>query len=721
MLVFKSGSSDIPGDFAGGVIKIFTSSTADSNLTRISLTGGYLTGTTFKTYYTSEGSKTDFLGFDNGYRSLPSDFPDHLNSPQADVQKASLSLPNNFAPQKKTAIPDIRFSADWIRKFTLKDKTGSAINSINYSNTYQTFRAKRARYLLYEEVSHTSPKLWEFEDDTYIKSVRLALLSNWMLRLNHNHSIEFKNLFNQMGQDETIIRQGIMPIQRAGDSLRNYSFGYSSRTIYSGQLRGVHRFNESRTEFQWVAGFSYFNSKSPDLRRFRTYKKQGTDDPYKLIIPPTATTFDAARFYSVLNEGTVMTSGSFTHKFFNPESTEKGVQLNAGYYVERKSREFHARWMSYKTFASNGQWADSIAGLPLDQIFTPDHINTSTGFFLAEGTNSSDKYSAQNFLTAGYAGLTIPVKNFNIATGTRMEYNILSLQSVSNLKDVDVRRPVLSVLPFINVAYNISGKSLLRGAYSKTVNRPEFREIAPFLFYNFEMVADNVGEPGLKTANIHNIDFRYELYPSKGETFSLGIFYKKFINPIETYIRTGADNPIFTYGNANEARNYGVEMEFRKSLTGLSENTFIKNFSLVFNGSLIESKVSLGSQAKAQDSVRALQGQSPYVINAGIYYIDDKKDIMLSILYNIFGRRIWIVGDDNNPTVYEMPRNSLDISFSKALRKNLDLRLGIQNLLNAPVRMIQDSDRDSRITVKDEYILTFNRGVYITGGIGLRF
>lgn len=721
MLVYKSGAAELPGDFAGGVIKIYTRNAPSFNGIGAGLTLGYRGGTTFQPFYQSNGSGTDFLGFDNGYRKLPSDFPVNLNQATGkEVESASKSLPNNFAVEQRTAIPDIRFNVGVSKRFFIKEKEVSSITAINYSNTYQYAQLKRKRYLEFEEEKQSSPVEMDFVDDRYSNNIRLGLLSNWIFEFNKRNKIEFKNMFNQLGEHETIIRNGISYNQRAGDSLRNFSLGYTSRSIYSGQLSGNHEFQNNKTSYHWVAGFSYFGSKTPDLRRYRTYKKIGSENDYKLIVPPGATTFDASRFYSDLSEGTIMNSGDLEHKLFDKEKDSTGIKLKVGYYVERKSRNFEARWMSYKS--RNNQGADSLSALQADQWFASENIDYNNGFYLQEGTKSTDSYSAQNLLTAGYASLLVPFKKFNIATGLRTEFNRLTLQAIDELdKPLDVDNPVVSLLPFVNISYNLTDKMLVRAAYSKTVNRPEFREIAPFLFYDFENNADVDGNPNLKSATIHNMDVRYELYPSSAETFSIGGFYKRFINPIESYINVGADNPIYYFDNALFAENIGVELEVRKSLVDVFQNRFLQNLSLVFNGSLIKSNVDLGDKAKSQDGSRALQGQSPYVINGGLYYINNDKGLMVNLVYNVFGKRIFIVGNDLNPTVYEMPRHQIDLTVSKRFTEKLEARFGIQDLLNYKTLMLQDSNLDSKITKVDESVLEFRRGSYYTIGINYKF
>jgi hypothetical protein len=130
----------------------------------------------------------------------------------------------------------------------------------------------------------------------------------------------------------------------------------------------------------------------------------------------------------------------------------------------------------------------------------------------------------------------------------------------------------------------------------------------------------------------------------------------------------------------------------------------------------------LGSQATAQQQVRQLQGQSPYLINLGAYYNDDEKNFSVSAAYNIFGPRIFAVGDVNFPSIYELPRHSLDLQVSKTFGK-FETKLNIQNLLNARYRFYQDTNVDNKIDLKggrDASILGYKLGQQLSLGVSYK-
>jgi CarboxypepD_reg-like domain/TonB dependent receptor/TonB-dependent Receptor Plug Domain len=701
MVIIKTGSADKPGDFSGGIVNITTS----ENITEFNTFNvgfGYRMDTSFDTYYQSEGSKTDFLGFDYEFRTLPSTFPSAnlINTyPEVGVTASNTKLQNNFNPNKSTALLDNNFGFAFGR--SKKFANGMNLQSVNmfgYSNTYLTYQRQFTRYTTLNEGETRPPQWLNYLDDYNQNEARVTVLSNWIFKLDNDNTIKFKNLFNQIGENETIIRNGNNYLQRGEDLFRNYLLGYTSRSIYTGQLEGIHQLN-STNAIDWVAGYNYMYQSEPDLRRFRTIKD--VEDPnsvYEMIDPASTNLFDTGRYFGTLSEYSVNNGANYTHNIERIKNDEElnPIKLKTGYYLDYRKRAFDSRYVSYFLPDYGIDRITELKQLPLTDIFSPENVNTTDGWILKEGTRSIDSYDADNFLAAGYIYGEFPLNKFDISAGVRVEHNILSLQSNTDLGPIDIENPVTSILPSLNVGYNISERALVRFAYSRTVNRPEFREIAPFLFYDYENEAAKVGNAELKTAEIDNIDLRYEFYPNKGETMSLGAFYKRFDNPIENVTQITTEQPQFNYANADSAYNYGVELEIRKSFKELTNNLYLGRLSANINASYIFSEVDLGGDVTSQAQVRALQGQSPYIVNVALGYTDE-TGFSANVIYNRFGDRIFSVGDINFPTIYELSRNSLDLTFSKTFKKTT-IKLGIQDLLNAKYQFYEDSNRDEKIS-----------------------
>ncbi|MER2999112.1 TonB-dependent receptor [Pontibacter populi] len=723
ILVFKSGSPELPGEFGGGVIKVYTKNFATENTTSFGVTGGYRSGTTFKTINTQQGSNTDFLGFDNNTRALPGSFPSHLNNVSSEsLITSAKQLKNDWASNTKTAAPDLRLSFGLTRRFFIGDTEASNLTALSYSNNSQLQTVNRYRYTYNEAQQKTNLIEYSYNDTESSQNVRVGLISNWAFRLNNSNKIEFRNLFNQMGQSQVIARMG-QEVQGKDVDIQNYAQRYESRTVYSGQLQGTHDAADERTTYTWTAGYNYSNRNEPSYKRIRSQRNIGSNEPFRWVIPQySATTFDAGRFDSEMQENTVLAAGQIERRFATKDSvSENQPKLRAGFYAENKNRNFDARWMSYIT-ADPSQFNDDLLILPLGALFRPENISTS-GFSLAEGTNPTDRYDASSLLIAGYVGGNLPVNNkLNISGGLRVEFNE---QQLSTSKygggKLEVSNPITSILPSLNTTYNFTEKALLRGGYSISVNRPEFRELAPFTYYDFQLNAEIKGNENLKTATIHNTDLRFEFYPNPTEILSVGVFYKYFKNPIEIYSMPASGNPIYQPKNASHAQSYGIETEVRKSFLNLSDRSLIQNMSLVLNASLIESKVDLGAESEGQERNRAMYGQSPFIVNAGLYYNDEVRNLQVNMLYNVIGKRIFTVGDDQAPTVYEMPRNVLDLSVTKGIGKHFELKAGIQDILNQKVNLMQDSNRDTKINSQDDDFTNYKRGSYTTLGINYKF
>lgn len=724
ILINKSGSPENPGDFSGGLIKVFTSAPANENFTTFSLGSNYRAGTTFKPYVYNQISGTDFLGFDNSNRPLPNGFPSTetlRNSTVSDPIRVSAPqmLNNNLSTQQMTAIPDINFGASMGRAWNFGGQRLSLLAALNYSQSFVYYEREFARYLTQDASDPTAaldPR-FEYLDQRYEKENRVSALANLTYVFNPYHKIELKSLFNQIGENTNLIRSGRDYIQFQENDRINYLYQYRSRSILTEQLEGTHRFDEGRSTLNWVLGFNYLNEQQPNLRRFRTMDNAG-DGVYSMIIPPSSNLVETGTYHGDLNEIGLNNGVNFTQQFGSIDG-EDPILLKVGYMLDYRSRQFNSRYFSYR--GAQGINTDEYASLPLDQIFADGNFG-STGFILEEGTSPRDSYSATNFLSAGYAGIEIPLRDLYVSAGLRLEYNILSLNAAEeNGTAVDVSNPVLSPLFFLNLEYSFNDLHKIRGSYGRTVNRPEFREIAPFLFYDFEFDAGRYGNPELQTANINNFDLRYEFYPRNGETISVGTFYKNFTNPIETAILLqGGDNPAFTFTNAEGgAYSYGVELEVRKSFRDWTSSAFIDKLSVNLNASLIKSEVDYGESEDvvAQDRIRPMQGQSPYVANLILGYQDDEKGWQVSGSYNVVGPRIYAIGSVQFPAIYELPRNAIDLTITKNI-KQFSIKAGVQDLLNAPYRFYQDTNRDQRIdTNLDDVIMSYRRGQLCTLGL----
>lgn len=732
LLVFKSGHDELPGDMTGSLVKVYTKSIVTEKFTNVTGSLSFRPGTTFTSRQSQSVGGTEIFGF-NKARALPASLPASLTSPDviynpAAQVNAAKSLDNDWGMTNKTVMPDGRLGYNMGRFFYLKSIRVSNITSLSYSRTTQYYKADRSRHL-YITPTEYNP-LFDYTDEVLQKTTRIGALWNWNFLINSSNKIEFRNLFNQTGLNQTVVREGTN--KKGGSSpdawlsVRDRALYYQERGIYSGQLSGTHDLTNNRTTIDWTTGYSYIYRNEPSYRRGGSQARYGTDDPQLVVIPGNATDNDAATYESKLKENTVAATANVEHMLVGLKDSVNnfGLKLRAGFYAEKRSRKFESRWMSFIK-QNPGTFDNSIGEQPIETIFDPGNMAYGTGFILSEGTDGTNKYDASNALLAGYVGTGLYFNEKTVINaGLRAEHNTQKINTKNQSgADLNVNNPVLNILPSIGMNYNFTKKMQVRASYATTINRPEFREIAPFGFYDFENSWKINGNPNLKNSVSQNVDVRWELYPSADQAITLGAFYKDITNPIEFYVQPiGGQDQNFYYANAPKATCYGLELEVRKTLTFLAPSSALaKRFTVVLNGSLIKSEVNLNSTVGGQASTRPMQGQSPYVINAALYYANPDKMLQANIVYNVFGNRLFGVGDQSFATIYEMNRNTLDFTLTKGITQRLEMKLGIQDILNAKYRLVEDANRNFKVDKGDQTISTYRKGTYFTLGASYKF
>ncbi len=713
MLIFKSPSPELPGDFAGGVVKITTKSIPDETGLTFGYSLGYRSGTTFNTFYRSPRDWTQNFGFNGGTYNLPQSFPSDLRgiSDEQTLRNAALSLRNYWLPEKVNAFFDQSASFTGNFKFLLGNVEVGNITAINWSNSRNRFSVNRKDFNQYDFISNSPSAIYAYSDDQNNQNSRTGVLMNWAFRLNENHIIEWRNIFNQINNSQYIYREG----QNFEGNFYGTWGGFQEifRGVYAGQLTGKHTLFGNRTTINWMAGAGKSYRDLPDNRRYRRDRDltNGTERTYVPV--SAAQVYFLGRFYGNMDEDSYTGSVSIDHTLKVSDNFLPVVSV--GLFFENKERRFTARNIGYARNAFG--WNTSLEYLPIDELFQPVNIYPpdGSGLIIDEQTNGSDSYSATNNLKAYYAAISLPIgKIMNISGGARLEDNVQSLGTATRTGDaIDQAVPVKRLLPSANLTVNLKDNMLIRAVYGRTLNRPEFREIAPFSFYDFEFNWVYGGNPDLKTAKIDNCDLRWEWYPSKSELITFGGFYKSFEDAIEAVYVPGAGSQGakgFRYGNARSASVYGVELEVRKSLAGLTSSRLLDNLSLIFNTTLSKSNVDVGNQPE-----RPLMGQSPYVVNAGLFYNNDSRGTQISVMYNVVGRRLFAVGgytdagDAVFEDIYEMPRNLIDLSVTQKLTDRLQGKFTISDMLNQKYILMQDGNRDGRFDRNNDQIVQENR------------
>ena len=464
-------------------------------------------------------------------------------------------------------------------------------------------------------------------------------------------------------------------------------------------------------------GYSFAAYKEPDRKVVKSLKSESGEEEAE----PRYYVSDPTRYYQDLKDHSGSLAANYERRF--PVSEQFSPVLQAGVYGELKKRDFGARRFIYNML---GNGYDRFAEWDYSQVFADANISADH-IYMKESTNKSDSYTSDNMLGAAYLSTRLNWgERLNANVGVRMEYYRLRLDGYESdgVKPVHLDENSVDLFPSVNVAYSLGKKHQLRLAYGRSVNRAEFREVVPYVYYDFALDANLTGNPELRNAYADNVDLRYELYPSDGETVTVGGFFKRFNDPIEqTYMEAGSGLQ-YTYHNADHATAFGVEVDLKKRLDFIG----LRGLSLVFNGAYIHSKVSFAEGSFERD--RAMQGQSPYLINLGLFYQLDEAGFSASALYNRVGKRIETVGvpkqdpNDDIPDIYEMPRNSLDLSLSKRFGKYVEVKLGAQDLLNAKVeykQFLKLTEPSGAQREVEQLVRSYRPGVNINVGVSVKF
>lgn len=684
IIINKTATPDLTAEFAGGLVLIQTKDVPGKDVLSVGFSLGYNTQSTFKDFYSNERGSTDFLGFDN-QRSLPGAFPKRDAYNALGKQSNGEQLQGDFSRLLKSDVyKQVQSTARPIQSYNItygigrKLKNGGSfglISGITYRNSQLVYDVKR-------QVNDFTGTI---ERQFFDKQHRYATSLGALVNLSYSYKktkIAFKNLFNQNFEDNYYLRSGTNEIDDLEVNFRS-SF-LNQRSLYTGQLELDQQLTKSGIKLKLNGNFAYNWKSQPDLRTSSYARNVGSTDPFRLIQDETS------RFFSDLKDFGYGGGGSLIVPFAIKDEKQS---FKAGGSTLIRIRDFKSRIFRYRQAGG----PNNLTALPFDQVFQPQNISEN-GFILSDETSNEDKYFGVSIVNAGYAMFDNKFgEKVRLVWGVRAENFQQFLTTVrSDLKRVIVNTEKWDFLPSINFSYSINKQHVIRLAGYQTVARPEFREIAPFSFFDFEQNYSVSGDTSLKRSLILNLDARYEWYPKAGEGISIGIFYKDFTNPIELRALAAGSVRRYQFQNAKDAKTFGVELEIRKGLSFMG--TAFENMSLFSNLTYIKSDVSLsgqGASGTATNFSRPLQGQSPYLINAGLQYTGKSGKLNASLLYNRIGQRLTLVGgkDQLIYDIYERPRDQVDFQLAyKVMNKRGEFRLTVADILNQQYYFYENID-----------------------------
>jgi CarboxypepD_reg-like domain/TonB-dependent Receptor Plug Domain len=725
LLIIKTATPDLPAEFAGGVIQINTKNIPEKNFQSFSLGGAYNTITTGKNQVYYKGGKKDWIGLDDGTRAMPSEIPAQEDFPINIHEQAALAKQTNvdWKLLDKKFAPNFNLQYSMGYTLPIKQKPLGILLALTYNKSNNYNETIRRSYTGNSVSNGTVPSQIEYDylDKVYAEQLLAGALANLSFKWNDNNSFSFKNLYSINSDDRVIARGGkINALEVNPTLLKSTARWFTSNKIYAGQFTGEHYLPKPKIRVNWTGAVSQIERSIPNLRRTIYTRLDHIDDPSS---PNPYDTLYTANIASA-NVGSDYGGGMFfsenKEKIYSFKADamygftlgkELKTELKIGGFIQQRSRNFFARQLGYTKYGIVGgtvNFKDSLLYLDDNAIFNNENLGLITpasggmngvgGFKLTDGTKPSDKYTASSTLQAAYIMLDNKYKFARLVWGARLEnFNQRLNANYSTTQKVNLNTTKLDVLPSANLILAVTEKQNVRLSYSQTLNRPEYRELAPFAFYDFNTQFAISGDTALRRAKIYNYDLRYECYPGRGQLFSVSGFYKQFVDPIEQISRADVTNEI-SFKNVPKASNYGLELEFRVLLATLfkaDSSRILNNLTAFSNLAIIRSTVDVTNVVGSGATNRPLQGQSPYVFNAGLQYIDNDLGMSFSASYNKVGPRISIVGNINEPDIWENSRAFLDLQITKSLwKKRIELKINAQNLLAQDQDFYQNRNLD---------------------------
>ncbi|MCA9651973.1 MAG: outer membrane beta-barrel protein [Myxococcales bacterium] len=721
----KTFTPDVPADFAGGSTQLESRDVPEEFIFEVGAEIGANTATTGRQMVTNAGFVgADAFGFGNLPRAIPDVLPQDFPVGPSVLNEAGVA--NQWTMEENERFGESLLTDTRVRRAAkappnlgLKATTGYGFDygneggrfgfllSAGYKAKHSTIREQQKQYGLNEDgtLDTVTPNV-DFDGTRTTYNVAWSGIGLVKWRANDNHRLELLGFYSRDADDETRALYGDARSVSAAPVI-NTRLRYVMRSILMTRLGGKHVFPKAKDlELDWFGSYAQARRDDPSMRDMVF----STDNPAgpKLDL----TNGGGKQLFLDLTDDTE--SGAMNLSLPFKQWGQLDSKVKAGVWVEGKQRQFFARRLALGTTDP-----DRIP-IGTGDVLGPDTIGggrtDDEPLYYSETTRANDNYEAEQEIYATYGMVDLPmVRWFKIAGGARFEASFIDVNpydffarnrgesgidesQTASLTDYDV-------LPSVSFIFSPSDRMNVRLVGTRTLARPEFRELAPFEFTDFVGGSTVIGNPGLVSTNIWNADLRWEFFPSVTEVVAVSVFYKYFDRPIER--TAGPRIPrLVSFRNAVRAQNVGAELEARKNLEFIGPA--LDNFSLGANFAYVFSRVELGAVCNpATDPLcdtavpdvstsreRPLQGQSPFVVNAYLDYSDEDSGTTARLLYNAFGRRIYEVGGLGLPDTYEEAVHNFDFVLGQDIYEGLTLSVGVENILNYPRRFTQGASKD---------------------------
>lgn len=738
IVVLKSFTSDLPGDFTGGIVNIETKDFPEEKIFGISISGGYNPSMHFnKNNLTYAGSSTDFLGFDDGLRDFPvADnqpiplYPDVIGRPDSPEGLNYRSILESFNPNmaaiKERSFMDYGFGINFGDQKVAGQSTLGYNLSLNYRNTSEFY--SNAEFGYYGKGAADQYELIQREHQTGDYGTNNVIFSGVagfaIKRDKSKYGLKF--LHSQNGESKAGVFDFTGSELGANFEAIQTNLEYSERAMTNALLSGEHYINGANWVVDWKLSPTRSSISDPDIR-FVRYRDDG-------VLTIGSEVGFPERIWRSLEEDNLSGKVDVKRKY---GMFGKDAELKFGGGYTYKERNYEIKGFQFipqgvpitgdpdEIFAPENLWprnAGGTQGTYYNPGFLPDNTNKYDATVRNASYYVSDEFSlSEKFRTI----LGVRVENY-VQNYTGLNQQKLALNNVKVLDDLDL-------FPAVNLIYSLKKNQNFRASYSRTVARPSFKEASyaeifdpltgrTFIggfFSDQNSQGQIVWDGNLVSTRINNFDLRWEVFQQKGQTISLSTFYKMFDSPIEIVQFIQAPNN-FQPRNVGDGEVFGVEVEARQSLGIVTDK--LSAFSVNANVTITQSKISMSeteyssrlTSARTGETIKAtrdMAGQAPYLINLGLTYNQIESGLDAGFYYNVQGQTLTFVGAADRPDIYSIPFNSLNFTANKSIGNRIKVGLGAENLLNQERKLVFKSFESSDKTfssLKPGTRITFN-------------
>ena len=709
----KTATPDKPGSFAGGAVNMTTISYPDDLMLSFTSSFSYNPLANMNDRFLKyKGGKSDWLATDDGTRAIPEELrgensivPEHVfawidDEKAADLDRYSKAFVPVMAPYTGQTGLNQSYSLSFANKYKIMGRTAGLISSLSWDRSFKNYEnGIRANYQLTGNSGTTSTLNADYllKDQKSSDDVSLSGLAKLSMQPARGHDLSLEYMYNRNGLSSARYLSGTFPRDLAPDAIyETRVLKYTERSLSAIQLSGKHTGSGAGVQIDWNMSRSSALQNEPDLRYFTNdyVALPGADGSVDTLYSISNEIYPfPTRYYRNLreNSSTAQFNISVPLKF---SGMERSLFKTGGSWRSRQRGFRERRFEIRQDRAAYSGDPESFFARENMGLVNPEDLNRpGLNYFnnyIVDASVPRGNYDGEETISAAYA-----MVDFSFTGALRLiggvRYEITDMTVISGDSTLENGRIYeRDWLPSVNLQYAFDQTKQLRFAYSRTLARPQLRELAPYATFEFINDFIFIGNPTLQRTLIANYDIRYEHYGAPGELYAFSAFYKNLSNPIERALdpRAAASNPEINPRNVSRGRVYGIEVEGRKKLGQLLP--ILRHVKVSSNLALIFSQVDIAEdeleliRAVNPDApaARPLAGQADYVLNLSIAYDNIETGTVIGLYFNRVGERLSEVTSGGTPDIYLQPQNTLNLTLSWNLARNLTLKLSGKNLLD---------------------------------------